>query len=88
VEEVVDLAAQGQQVLLGNPQARLAEVAGDRHDPRPVGAERGSQLLEPAARAGAHQRVDGALAPEQAAHQVAADETGCSGDEVVHRPSA
>ena len=87
VEEVVDVAAQGQQVLLGDAEAGLGEVAGDRHDPRPVGPEGGAQLLEPAARSGPHQGVDGALALEQALHQVAADESGGPGDEVVHRLS-
>ncbi len=45
VEEVVDVAAQRQQVLLGDAKARLSEVAGDRHDPRSIGSPSGPQLL-------------------------------------------
>ena len=66
VEEVVDLAAHRQQVLLGDGEAGLGEVAGDRHDPRPVGAPAGAQLLQPAPRSGPHQGVDRALALQQA----------------------
>ena len=51
MEEVVDVAAQGDQVLLGDPEAGLGEVAGDRDDPGPVGSPGGPQLLEPPARA-------------------------------------
>ena len=87
VEEVVDVAAQGQQVLLGDTEAGRGEVAGDRHDPRPVGAEGGAQLLEAAARTRPDQGVDRALALEQPLHEVAADESGGPGDEVVHRLS-
>ena len=40
VEEVVDVAAQGQQVLLGDAEAGRGKLAGNRHDPRPVWARR------------------------------------------------
>ena len=85
VEEVVDLAAHRHQVLLGDAEAGLGEVAGDRDDARPVGAPAGPQLLQPAARSGPHQGVDRALALQQTLDQVAADESGCAGDEVAHR---
>jgi hypothetical protein len=87
VEEVIDLTAQGQQVLLGDPEAGLGKVAGDRHHPGPVGAEGRAQLLEAPARSRPHQGVDRALALEQSLHEVAADESGGPGDEVVHRLS-
>ena len=85
VEEVVDLAAQLEQVLLGDSETGLGEVAGDRHDARPVGAPAGAQLLEPPTRPGAYQCVDSPVALQESLHEVAADESGGSGDEVVHR---
>ena len=84
VEEVVDVAAQRQQVLLGDAEARLGEIAGDRHDPRPIGSPGRPQLLEPPARARPDQRVDRALALQESVDEVATDEPGRSGDEVVH----
>jgi len=62
VEEVVDLAAQRQQVLLGDAERGLGEVAGDRHYPRPVGSPGGSQLLQPPAGTGPDQGIDRPLA--------------------------
>ena len=85
VEEVIDVAAQRQQVLLGDAETGLGEVAGDRHDPRPVGPPGGPQLLQAPARAGPDQRVDRALALQEPRDEVAADEAGRAGDEVVHR---
>ena len=85
VEEVVDLAPHRHHVLLGDPEAGLGEVAGDRDDAGPVGSPSRAQLLQPPSRSGPHQRVDRALALQQPLDQVAADEPGCSGDEVVHR---
>ena len=85
VEEVVDLAAQGEQVLLGDPEARLGEVSGDRHNPRSVGAKGSAQLLEATTRSRPHKGVNRALAMQESLHQVAADEPSCSGDEVIHR---
>ena len=85
VEEVVDLAAQRHQILLGDPEAGLREVAGDRHDPRPVGSPGGPQLLQAPPRTRPDERVDGALALQQTGDEVAADESGGSRDEVVHR---
>ncbi len=79
VEEVVDLAAHRDQVLLGDPQAGLGEVAGDRHDSRPVGAPAGAQLLQAATRAGPHQRVDRALSLQEPLDEVAADEASRAG---------
>ena len=87
VKEVVDLAAQRQQVLLGDAQARHGQIAGDRHDPGAIGAKGSAQLLKTPARARPNQGVDRALALEQALHQIAADESGGAGDEVVHRLS-
>ena len=63
---MVDLAAHRHQVLLGDAEAGLGEVARDRDDARAVGAPAGAQLLQPAPRAGPHQRVDRALALQQA----------------------
>ena len=69
MEEVVDRAAQGDQVLLGDPQARLGEVAGDRHDAGAVGSPARPQLLEAPPRAGPDQRVDRALPLQQTARR-------------------
>jgi hypothetical protein len=46
---MVDLPPHRQQVLLGDTQPGLGEIAGDRDDAGAVGAEAGAQLLEPAA---------------------------------------
>ncbi len=84
VEEVVDLAAHRHQVLLGDAEAGLGEIARDRDDARPVGSPAGPQLLQPPPRAGSDKRVDRPLALQQSLDQVAADEAGCAGDEVAH----
>ena len=55
-----------------------------RHDPVLVRAPAAPQLLQPAARSLAHQHVDRPLALEQLLDQVAADESGGTGDEVAH----
>ncbi len=81
---MVDLPPHRQQVLLGDPEPGLGEVAGDRHDAGAVGSPGGPQLLQAAARAGPHQHVDGALAAQQALDEIASDEARCPGDEVAH----
>ena len=74
VEEVVDLAPHRHQVLLGDAQTRLGEVAGDRDDPRPVGPPAGAQLLKAAPGARPDEREDRPLALQQPLDEVAADE--------------
>ena len=84
VEEVVDLALEPREVLVGDAEPGLGEVADDADDPLVVGAPAVAQLLEPALRALADEHVDRALALEQELDQVAADEAGRAGDEVAH----
>ena len=85
VEEVLDLPPHRQQVLLGDRQAGLGQIAGNRHHACPVGPPAGPQLLQPAARAGPHQGVDRALPLQQTLDQIAADKTRCPSHEVAHR---
>ena len=62
VEEVVDVAPHRHQVLLGDAQPRLGEIARDGHDPRSVGPPGGAKLLQPPPRARPDQRIDRPLA--------------------------
>ena len=85
VEEVVDALE-----LLCGPRRRRRAAAPSRSPMtgtmRPVlGAPARHQLLEPRARALAHQHVDGALPLEQPLDQMPPDEAGGPGDEVLHR---
>ena len=73
------------QILLGDRQAGLGQIAGNRHHTCPVGPPAGPQLLQSAARAGPHQRVDRALSLQQPLDQIASDETRRPGHEVAHR---
>ena len=84
VEEVHDLA--GQRLLLrrADAQFRLRQVAGDRHHALAVPAHLFGHGLELLFRTLAHQHMDRALALEQIADQVTADETGGTGNEVGH----
>ena len=84
VEEVVDLALEAREVLVGDAEPRLGEVADDADDALLVDAPAVAQLLEPALRALADEHVDRPLALEQQLDQVAADEAGRAGDEVAH----
>ena len=61
------------------PRPGLGEVAGDRHDPRPVGSPAGSQLLQAPARARPDQRVYRPLTLQKPLHEVAADEARRAG---------
>ena len=87
VEEVVDLALQLRD-LIAAAQVLLGEVADHRDDPVVVRAPAVQELLEAAARSLAHEDVDRPLALEQLLDQVAADETGGTGDEVAHLTSS
>ena len=87
VEEVVDFPPHRHQVLLRDTESGLGEIAGDRDDPGPVGAEAGPQLLQAAARPGPHQGVDRPLPLQQFLDQIAADETRGAGYEIAHRPA-
>src|SRR5204862_3718188 len=64
-------------------EALLREIA-DHGDEPVARSELVSELLEPAARALSHERVDGPLALQQLVYQVPADEAGRAGHEVVH----
>ena len=88
VEEVVDLALEPREVLVGDAEAGLGEVTDDADDAVLVDAPAVAQLLEPALRALSHEHVDRPLALEQQLDQVAADEPGRSGDEVAHLTSS
>ena len=88
VEEMVDLSAQTLDVLVGDPEPRLAEVADDADDAVLRSAPAAAQLLEPPARPLAHEHVDGALALEKLLDQVPADEPGRAGDEIGHSLSS
>ncbi len=88
MEKVLDLAPHRHQVLLGDRQPGLGQVAGHRDDPRPVGAPGVAQLLQPAPRSSPHQGVDRALALQQPVDQIAADESSGAGHEVAHRVPA
>ena len=79
VEQVVDLL---REVL--DAQLVLEQVAGDGDDPALVGAQVLDQRVDLPARALAHQHVDGPVALQQLLDEVAPDETGRAGDEVVH----
>ena len=78
VEEVVDRLA---EALDAEP--RLGEVAGHTDDSSLGRVQASDQRVQLAARALAHEHVDGALAAEQLGHQMPADEARCAGDEVV-----
>ena len=82
VEEVVDRLVEAL-----DPQPGLGQVAGHRHDPSLGSVEALHERVELAARALAHQHVDGALALEELGHQVPSDEAGGPGHEVVQVPS-
>ena len=84
VEEVVDLAAEELDVLIGDPEPALREVADDADDAVVVDPPAAAKLLQPALRALADEHVDRALALEQELHEIAPDEAGCAGDEVAH----
>ena len=84
VEKVVDLALELLQVGRAD-QAFSRDVAGDHVQAVGGLAEALLQRLELVGRGFAHQHVDrGVLAREQALEQELADETGGTGDEVVH----
>ncbi len=89
VEEVLDLAFELREVLVGDAELGLGEVADHRDDPVLLGASRlrtplVSQLLESAARALTDEDIDRPFPLKQQLDQVAADESGCAGDEVAH----
>ena len=88
VEEVVDVAVQALEVLVGDAEPRLGEVADDADDAVLVDAPAVAQLLEAPLGALADEHVDRPLALEQLLDQVAADEAGRAGDEVAHLGSA
>ena len=83
VEEVVDLALEPGEILIGYAEAGLGEVADDADDAVLVDAPAVTQLLEAALRPLPHEHVDRPLPLEQQLDQVAADEPGRSGDEVA-----
>ena len=83
VEEVRDAAPQRRARRVVDAEQRLGQIALDRDDAA-LGAPAGDQLLEPLPRRRAHEGVDGPLAREQALDEVAADEPGRTGHEVVH----
>jgi hypothetical protein len=78
VEEVVDRLAEALHA-----ERRLRQVAGHGHDAAGVGPEPLDEGVDLAARAFAHQHVDGPLALQQLGQQVPADEARRAGDEVV-----
>ena len=86
VEEVVDVAAQRRPGPPRRPRGRAGRGrrrsgrCGPRRLPSAVRSS-SSRPREP----DPHERVDGALALQQPLDEVAADEAGRSGDEVVHR---
>ena len=84
VEEVVDVALEPGEILVGDAEARLGEIADDADDALVVDAPAVAQLREPALGALADEHVDRPLPLEQELDEVAADETGRAGDEVAH----
>ena len=84
MEEVIDLALEPGQVLVGDAEAGLGEVADDADDPVLVDSPAVAELGQAALGALAHEHVDRSLALEQELDEVAADEAGRAGDEVAH----
>jgi hypothetical protein len=78
VEEVVDRLLEALDA-----ERRLRQVAGNRDDASLRRAEPLDQRVDLAARAFAHQHVDGPLALQQLSQQMPADEARGAGDEVV-----
>ena len=79
MEEVVDVLVEAV-----DPEPLLRQVARDRHHPIARRPAR-DQLVEATARALADERVHGhVVALQQLFDEVAADETRCAGDEVIH----
>ncbi len=79
---MVDLSAQTLDVCVRDPEPRLAEIADDSDDAFLRSAPAAPQLLQPPARALAHEHVDGPLALEKLLDQVPADEPRRAGDEI------
>ena len=86
VEEVVDVAGELCDVLVGHAQTRLGEIADDPDDAILVDAPAAAELLEPSLRPFADEHVDRPLALQQKFDEIAPDEAGCAGDEVAHLP--
>jgi hypothetical protein len=85
VEEVLDLAAQRDDPLVVDPEARLREVADDGLDalwrtPTPAVDQRAQAVLRPSA----DQHVDIAVALEQSFDEMTADEAGRARHEIRH----
>ncbi len=92
VEEVIDVAAEQLDLLLGDAEQRQGEVADDGVDARARGgAVQVLPLFEESLDANlgalAHEHVDVALAGEEALDEVAPDEARCAGYEVGHGAS-
>ena len=84
VEHVVDAAAQFREPAGIDAQQGTLEIAHDGDDALRAAVPAPAERLQPGERRPAHQRVDGAASGEQELHQVAPDEAGRSGEEVVH----
>ena len=78
MEEVIDLLVEAVDA-----EALLGKVSGDGYE-TVAGAKPLGELVQAAARALPHERVDRAVALEQLLHEVASDEPGCASHEVVH----
>jgi hypothetical protein len=83
VKEVLD-PLERLAVLLGDPEQRLGEVAGDGLDPVRAVSPALAQGFELLPRPLAHEDVDVPLALEQALDEMAADEPGRPRHEVAH----
>ena len=84
MEEVIDVPRQLLDVLLGDAEPTLREVADDPDDPLLVDAPAVAELGEAALRPLADEHVDRPLALEQQLDEVTADESGRAGDEIAH----
>ena len=85
VEEVLDRAVQAADLLVGQAEARLLQIADDGLDALGgVGAPALDERGEAVTRALAHEHVDVALALEQLLHEMAADEAGRARHEIRH----
>ena len=85
VEDVLDVAGQRGDVVVGQAQPRLGEVAEDGLD-AVAGAPALDQAIEALARALADEHVDVAFALQQPLDEVASDESGRARHEVRHAP--
>ena len=84
VEHVLDAALQRGDILVGQAEPRLAQVAGDRLHAI-AGAPTRDEPVEALARSLADEHDDVAVALEQPLDEMAADEAGRARHEVRHR---